>query len=383
MLAPRPLPLHLSLAALTTLFLPNALPSLNNGLQRSKNASPVSNLEHLSAIAFATAQWGKFQAGVAKLAAMPTPIQSSPLGNVAANWNGTILYDAGAPPGKILYRLLLIPSLINKPRIFTLKEQENIVSFLREAGIHCYILDWGIPDEKERSFDCKDFLEQRLLPAIDHLRSLPDTAPLCLLGYCMGGLFAAAAAKQREGSIAALILLATPWDFHAAAPAGIRVWLAGLRPTWENILRQPGIMPVDGIQALLLSLDPFGTVNRYIAFADQNDKDENQQFQRVEHWLADGVPLPYGVLREALFSWYLENTPYTEGWHGITPKNLSLPVLVVAPQRDGVVPSAAALAFQSQNQTILSPVTGHLGMVAGRHSTERVFIPLLQWLNKL
>jgi polyhydroxyalkanoate synthase len=199
----------------------------------------------------------------------------------------------------------------------------------------------------------------------------------------MGGLFAAAAAKHREEHLSALILLATPWDFHAAAPAGIRVWLAGLRPTWENILRQPGIMPIDGVQALLLSLDPFGTVNRYIAFSDQDNVDENKQFQRIEHWLADGVPLPYGVLREALFSWYLDNDPYTKGWNGIKSENLSLPVLVVAPQRDGIVPTASARAFKTHQQTVLSPATGHLGMVAGRHSMERVFVPLLQWLYSI
>jgi polyhydroxyalkanoate synthase len=356
---------------------------LNKDLQPWKNASPASNPELRTTATFAAVQWAKFQSGVARLASMPPVVMSSPLGRIAAHWGGTTLYDAGAPLGKTRYRVLLIPSLINKARIFSLNEKKNIISFLRDAGVHCYILDWGIPDKDERSFQCQDFLEQRLLPAVDHLLSLTDTAPLGLLGYCMGGLFAAAAAKHREEHLSALILLATPWDFHAAAPAGIRVWLAGLRPTWENILRQPGIMPIDGVQALLLSLDPFGTVNRYIAFSDQDNVDENKQFQRIEHWLADGVPLPYGVLREALFSWYLDNDPYTKGWNGIKSENLSLPVLVVAPQRDGIVPTASARAFKTHQQTVLSPATGHLGMVAGRHSMERVFVPLLQWLYSI
>src|SRR3546814_8401308 len=71
----------------------------------------------------------------------------------------------------------------------------------------------------------------------------------------MGGLLALALAQRRQGDLAGLVLMATPWDFHADnAPQG-RLAAASL-PLLAPLLEIAGELPVDLLQTLFASLDP-------------------------------------------------------------------------------------------------------------------------------
>ena len=130
-----------------------------------------------------------------------------------------------------------------------------------------------------------------------------------LVGYCMGGLLALAAALRRPDRVAALGLLATPWDFHASPEDAARSRsAAALLPALEPLMQATGTLPVDVIQALFAGLDPWGIPRKFRAFARLDPASPRAElFVALEDWLNDGVPLAAPVARETLGGWYGAN----------------------------------------------------------------------------
>lgn len=385
-MAPHPLPLYQSLAALSTLSLSSAWPLWSSASASLNSALPPwKTLSAADINSFASERFATFQRGLAKLNRLPALTEQPTRHSVIwQSGSARLLFYPADNPAPGTAPLLLVPSLINTARIFDLSPETSLIRYFTAKGTPVYLLDWGKPGAAEAAFNSGDYVTQRLLPA---LAELPSGTPPVLLGYCMGGLLAAAAAQLAGDAVSGLILMATPWDFSMAAPAGLRVYLQALEPMGAKMLDTPGQVPAELLQALVLTLDPFGVVQKYIAFAGQADDEADKQFQRIEHWLADGVPLVNRVLREALFSWYLGNTPCAGGFQVaqtvISPACILQPTLIIAPERDRIVPPAAALAFEAPRSTVLQPLTGHIGMVAGRHSAARVWEPLQGWIAGL
>jgi polyhydroxyalkanoate synthase len=206
-----------------------------------------------------------------------------------------------------------------------------------------------------------------------------------VVGYCMGGLLALALAQRRMRDVAALVLLATPWDFHAeqAPQARLLGSLAELlAASWQLL----GEIQVDVLQSFFVALDPLLALRKFTRFAAlAEDSPEVESFVALEDWLNDGVPLALPTARECLGGWYGANATASGAWRvagsPIVPARLTCPSLVVVPERDRIVPpgSAAALGRQLPNATHLSPPLGHIGMIAGS-AAERMWRPLTEWL---
>jgi pimeloyl-ACP methyl ester carboxylesterase len=280
--------------------------------------------------------------------------------------------------------LLLVPSLVNRASVLDLAPGHSMARFLAGQGIRVLLLDWGWPGEAERRFTLTDTIAGRLERAI-----LAIGGRVVLGGYCMGGLLALAAAQRRPESVAALALLATPWDFHAA-DAGRAAQLAALAPLLEPAMEFAGTLPVDLLQVLFALLDPFGVAARYRAFAHlDQDSDRARLFVALEDWLNDGVPLAAPVARECLTGWYGANSPARGTWavagQAVSPAALELPCFIAVPARDRIVPpeSARPLAAAIRGAVLHEPAAGHIGMVAGTTAEAALWRPLLAWLRGL
>ncbi len=279
---------------------------------------------------------------------------------------------------------LFVPSLINRGWILDLAPGRGMMSWLTTHGVHPYRIEWGPPGEAERRFDIADYIRQRLEPAIDETAA--RSGKLILAGYCMGGLLALAAALRRPDAIAGLVLLASPWDFHAAgverpeALAAIyrsmRPWLAGL-----------GELPVDLIQAFFAMHDPIIALRKFRRFAGLDQASPAAQaFVALEDWLNHGIPLTLPVADDAFVHWYADNAPARALWQMdgcvIDPMSLAMKTLVVIPGTDRIVPpaSAAAILPRLQRAQRLDPALGHIGMVVGRGAETALWRPLADWI---
>ncbi len=293
-------------------------------------------------------------------------------------------YRADARPGTPT--VLLVPSLVNRYYVLDLMEGNSLARWLAEAGFRPLVMDWGDPGQTERDFDLTDYIAGRLARALEAAAAAAGR-PVGLVGYCMGGNLTVALAGLRPDGVAALALLATPWDFHAELAEQARLF-ASSAATWEGLLTALGELPVDLLQAFFAMLDTNLALRKFAAFAAMDpDSEAARRFVALEDWLNDGVALAAPVARECLLGWYGENTPAQGLWRvagePVTPAELDLPVLLAIPESDRIVPpgSARALAAEIPAARVITPRAGHIGMVVGRRAEAGLWRPLADWLT--
>ncbi len=290
------------------------------------------------------------------------------------------LLDYGAPDDP---PVVFVPSLVNRAYVLDLLPDHSMLRFLAARGLRPLLLDWGFPGAVERGFTLTDYVAGRLERALSALGG-----PVTLAGYCMGGLMGVAAAQRRPELVRRLVLIATPWDFHAAdAAAALQV--AALLPALEPALAAAGALPIDALQMLFALLDPGSVGAKYRAFGRQDQAGERaRMFVALEDWLNDGVPLAAAVARETLAGWYGANSAAAGDWRiagwPVQPETLRLPCWIAVPGRDRIVPpqSALPLAACIPGAVLHRPDAGHVGMVAGSRARPLLWEPLLGWLNR-
>ncbi|MGH7092048.1 MAG: alpha/beta fold hydrolase [Stellaceae bacterium] len=297
----------------------------------------------------------------------------------------TRLLDYGTGGGPVV---LVIPSLINRFYVLDLLPRQSFLGHLAAAGLRPLVIDWGAPGPDERGFGLSDYIAGRLDAALTAARALAP-GPVGIAGYCIGGLLALALALRRPAETAALMLLATPWDFHAErrAEAQFLGRAAGLAAASGEALPVEAL-PVEAIQTLFFALDPLLAERKFRRFAEFDaESAAARMFVALEDWINDGVPLAAGVARECFGGWYGANDPSHGSWRiagqAVIPEELNRPVLVVLPARDRIVPpaSAAPLAAALPAAAVLRPPLGHIGMMAGETAPQTLWPALTEWLS--
>ncbi len=394
-LGPRPLPLHLMTATSAWLSSRAASPFLKTGLLPWKPALAEAGRdlqEQLAGVgneAFAEAldrelrtQADAFLTGLERYRAHPYR-RSLPEAPVVWQEGSTRLLDY-APGGGI--PILVVPSLINRAYVLDLAEDQSLLRFLAAAGFRPLLIDWGQPQDLERGFGLTDYVAGRLDTAAEAAVALTG-APLILLGYCMGGLLGLALAQRRRRSIRALVLLATPWDFHAERPEQARL-LGAASPAICSACGPLGEIPTDLLQSFFTGLDPYLAVRKFTRFANLDQESEAaRRFVALEDWLNDGVPLALPAARECLEGWYGANEPVQGKWRiagsAVDPSRYDGPALVVTSQQDRIVPLASAEVLgrllPAGNHFPLR--LGHIGMVASAQAQKLLWEPLVDWLR--
>jgi polyhydroxyalkanoate synthase len=250
---------------------------------------------------------------------------------------------------------VLIPSLINPPRILDLDEQVSLASAIAGMNRRALLLDWG--EAKARAeLDVAGHVEHLLLPL---LRSIGE--PVALIGYCLGGTMAIAAANLIE--VQRVVTLAAPWNF-ALYPESSR---AALRDMWrhsEAPSRELGALPMEVLQASFWSLDPERTVRKFAEFSRlAPGSAEARRFVELEDWANEGEPLPYSAAKELIEGLFERDLPGSGQWQvgaGAVTDELMAPHLNLTAERDRIAPASTA----ATGETIGIP-SGHVGMIVG------------------
>ena len=264
---------------------------------------------------------------------------------------GAALRDHGGegPPA------VLVPSLINPPRILDLDEQVSLTDAIARMGRRALLLDWGKADERSE-LSVAGHIEQLLLPL---LASIGE--PVALVGYCLGGTMAIAAANLCP--IERLVTLAAPWNFARYPEASHRA----LQDMWrhsEAAAKNLGALPMEVLQAAFWSLDPQRTVRKFAEFGRLDPASgEARRFVELEEWANEGEPLPYPAaeeLVERLFGNDLSGSgTWTVGGRAASDR-LAVPTLHLTAQRDLIAPPQTAASGG-----VIAIPSGHVGMIVG------------------
>ena len=283
--------------------------------------------------------------------------------------------DANAPA------VLFIPSLINRHHILDLHPKRSLVRFLRDAGVRVITLDWGEPSTRERRYGMSEYADYLLLDALDALRKKHHGA-LHLAGYCMGGLFALAAAQLRPESVDGLVLLATPWNRLSTPELKPEDWVR-----FEEQIRKTDTVPPLVTQTLFHLLDPWHFQTKFARYPTMS-KPEQAHFAQVEQWANDGVPLSRYVAQQCYIDWPRDDFFAMGKWRvrgrSINPTQLQCPTLIVTPTQDKIVPlhSSKPLTTLIPNSKTLKPASGHISMLVGSKAKAALWEPLLEWVRK-
>jgi polyhydroxyalkanoate synthase len=272
--------------------------------------------------------------------------------------------------------ILLVPSLINGSEVLDLAPGNSLMRWFAANGMRPLLLDWGTPDPDERDLSVGGHVERYLLPLID--AAGPDIA---LAGYCLGGTMAIAAAALRR--VAALILIAAPWDF-AGFPSQAREGLAELWTQCEPGAEALGLLPVEVLQQAFWNLDPQRTVAKFEAFAGKDPASPaGANYVAVEDWANGGAPLTLAAGRELLRSFMTDNGSGNGDWQvggrTIDPATIDCPILNIVSTVDRITPAATAWAGGDRIELAL----GHVGMVVGGRAEAQLWASIRDWLSQV
>jgi len=296
-------------------------------------------------------------------------------------------YGALDPTIKPTDTVLFVPSLVNRGYVLDLSSRRSMLRWMAGQGVRPLLVDWGPPGEAEADFDLDDYILGRLDKILE-LAMDQRGGPVPVVGYCMGGDLCLALAQRRSTDFASLTLMATPWDFHGGS--GIHGELfRTVAGSLEAVISGFGELPVDILQTFFASLDPALGLRKFRGFAELDPASQKAaDFVALEDWLNDGIALTAGVARECLINWYGKNTPLQGKWLvggvPVDPSAIKVPTLVAAPATDRIVPPEAArpLAELIPDATLMTPPSGHIGMVVGSKAEAGMWRPLLDWLRR-
>jgi polyhydroxyalkanoate synthase len=286
------------------------------------------------------------------------------------------LLQIEADPVKLLGRspVLFVPSLINPPHVLDLAPGNSLLRHLASEGHPVFQIDWGTPGPDDSGQDIAGHVTEMLLPLMGRL-----PAPPILVGYCLGGTIAIAAASLAPCQ--AIATIAAPWHFDAY-PDEFRQQTSNAWNASRTVCERLGVMPMEVLQAGFWSLDPERTIAKYADFADMAEDDPGYDaFLLLEDWVNEGAPLTFAAGRELIEQFYGRNVTASGDWRVdgkvIDPAALTVPSFAISSTTDKLVPEGATPPADEW----LSLDLGHVGMVVGRRAPEILWKPLSAWLT--
>ena len=252
--------------------------------------------------------------------------------------------------------VVLVPSLINPPEILDLDQEVSLANAVAAMGRRALLLDWGSARERGM-LDISDHITELLVPLIAEVEEPP-----ALIGYCLGGTMAIAAANLVPTE--RVITIAAPWHF-SAYPQSSRQSLLQLWDGAKSAAERLGALPMEVLQAAFWALDPERTVSKFAAFAEADPHSPKaQRFVTLEDWANEGEALPCPAARELIEDLFGRELPEHREWRigkGPISEQLDCPLLNVTAAQDRITPAAAS---PWAGETI-KLAAGHVGMIVG------------------
>ena len=269
--------------------------------------------------------------------------------------------------------VLIVMSLISRSYILDLHPGSSFVKALREQGFDPYMLDWGVPDERDAGNGLTTYVDELLPAAIDAVLDTSGAEQVNLIGYCYGGLLSLLlGASHPDLPVSSLITMATPVDFSEMGLFG-RMF-DGSRLTPDDLIDETGNVSPEVIRNSFRVLKPTADLTQYAVLWEKLWDDKQMEgFQLMGQWTRDHIPFPGKAFRETvelMKEGSLMKDRIRIEVEAVHLQDLTWPLLNIIAAKDHIVPSAAArpvcdLVGSARAETLELPA-GHVGLVMGK-----------------
>jgi polyhydroxyalkanoate synthase subunit PhaC len=287
--------------------------------------------------------------------------------------------------------ILLVYALINKPYIMDLQPGLSVVESLLRRGLDVYLIDWGTPDRSDKDLRIHDYVNGYVDRAMDVVRETSGVDRPHLLGYCMGGTFAAMYAALHPEKVRTLALMAAGLDFDTRS-GFLNVWSHAPGFDAWKIARTFELIPPEFFNDAFGLLDPLRS--NYLKFKDLlnriDDRPFVENFLRMEKWTNDGIPMAGPTYAEFIEKGYQKNLLVKGEWaldgNGgrVDPAALKMPMATIVGLKDNLVPPESTERFLdhvgSADVTRFQLPTGHIGLSVSRAAHRDLWPPFADWV---
>lgn len=295
-----------------------------------------------------------------------------------------------APGQSVRFRepVLAFTGLVSRPYWADLAVDNSFVQRLMAAGFDAFVLDWGIPGAEDSGITLETYLQDVLPAAITAALREAGADQVNLVGYCMGGNMALQALAGEGGlPVRNLVVMTTIIDFTKFSHLADTLRDGRLPPA--SLLDESGNVPAKVVEKALSIRRPTAGVVNYANLLQNLWNDEYLSgYQAMARWVREHVPVAGAAFLQIVDQWligngFLENRLRLDG-RAVDLGSIDLPVLAVIALRDDLVPEPASRPISKvvtgAELDLLTPDSGHTGLVAGR-TGSRVTLPrIFDWL---
>jgi polyhydroxyalkanoate synthase len=283
--------------------------------------------------------------------------------------------------------LLIVFSLFSRSNILDLQPGNSFVERLLSAGLDVYLLDWGVPDERDAANQLEDYVDDYIPAAVERVRHLAGAEEINLLGYCFGSVLSLLyAAHHLDAPLRSLTVMTTPVDLQQLGPLTSVIGKDGLDV--ETMLDTDGNLPPQIIHQAFQVLKPTAQITQYVDLWERLWGDDYvTAHQAMAGWASDHIPLPGGVAKQ-LANLVQDNAIVNDtlvlGGDRVTLSAITVPFLTVLATRDHIVPEASAAPLinliGSPDKHELRLDAGHVGLLVGRTAAKTTIPTIIEFL---
>ncbi|AVH24205.1 acyl-CoA synthetase [Nocardia cyriacigeorgica] len=289
---------------------------------------------------------------------------------------------------------VLVPPLMVNADIWDVNAEGGAVGILHNAGIDCWVVDFGSPAIEEGGWE-RDLADHVLAvdSAIDTVCEATGSG-VHLMGYSQGGMFAYQTTAFRYGKgVSSIVTFGSPVDIVAGMPFGLPYGLASDVADFlaDHVVTR---LPITDsmVRIGFQMLDPVKTAKSRIDFLRQlHDreallpKERQRRFLNSDGWVGYAGPAAADLLKQFVAHNRMMLGGFVIRDQPISLAELKCPILAFVGEVDDIGQPAAVrgIVRAAPNAEVYEAtlLAGHFGLVAGSVATNHTWPMVRDWIG--